>query len=261
MFVKMMRRAETFSGVHIITYCVMDNHFHLLVKVPQFQEIGENELKDRITTLYGSTKAERIFARWDVLCENGEDETVEEEKNAFKKRMYDISEFVKTLKQRYSVWFCANHVRADEGDAGAKIEGTIWQGRFNSVLVEKTQKAMTAVAAYIDMNPVRAGIVRDAKSYRWSGYGAAKRGDRYAIKSREEINPGLYDDIITERQNGLAYRNVSLSRGVAIGTESFVSKAISQAMARKRGFTIPKPLAKSGKLAVICTAGRKTRGA
>ena len=31
MFVRIMRRAETFSGVRVANYCVMDNHFHILV--------------------------------------------------------------------------------------------------------------------------------------------------------------------------------------------------------------------------------------
>ena len=39
MFMKILRRAERFSGVEIANYCVMDNHFHLLVKVPKRQEI------------------------------------------------------------------------------------------------------------------------------------------------------------------------------------------------------------------------------
>lgn len=36
------------------------------------------------------------------------------------------------------------------------------------------------MAAYIDLNPVRAGIVTKAEDYRWSGYGAAMGGDEKA---------------------------------------------------------------------------------
>jgi putative transposase len=51
--------------------------------------------------------------------------------------------------------------------------GTLWHDRFKSVLVEESESAQVTVAAYIDLNPVRAGMVEDAKEYRWSGYGAA----------------------------------------------------------------------------------------
>jgi len=39
------------------------------------------------------------------------------------------------------------------------------------VLVENSENAKAAVAAYIDLNPVRAKIVADPKDYRWGGYG------------------------------------------------------------------------------------------
>ncbi len=42
-----------------------------------------------------------------------------------------------------------------------------------SVLVEGTGKALSTMAAYIDLNPVRAGIVKDPAQYRWSGYAEA----------------------------------------------------------------------------------------
>lgn len=37
---------------------------------------------------------------------------------------------------------------------------------------------LSTMAAYIDLNPVRAGIVKDPKDYRWSGYGDAVAGKR-----------------------------------------------------------------------------------
>ena len=51
--------------------------------------------------------------------------------------------------------------------------------RFKSVLVEDGE-ALRTMAAYIDLNPVRAGIVKDPKDYRWSGYGEATGGGKAA---------------------------------------------------------------------------------
>ena len=260
MFVKMMRRAEFFSGVHIITYCVMDNHFHLLVKVPQKRAVPETELRGRITTLYGEAKAKRIFSRWDSLEEAGDSESAAEEQESFRKRMYDVSEFMKTLKQRYSVWYCSNHKTANEKGEERKIEGTIWQGRFHSVLVEGSQKALTAVAAYIDLNPARAKIAHDAKAYRWSGYGAAKRGDNVAKRGHGSIEGALYDDIIKAKQDGLSTRIASVSRGLAFGSKRFVTQSIACANGRRTN-TIPLPLAKQGGLSMIFSTVRKKRDA
>lgn len=171
MFLKILGRAEAFSGVKVANYCVMDNHFHLLVKVPERQEIDDAELDRRIEILYGVRKSGQIFHRWKVLREAGSLLTEKKERDAFRKRMYDISEFMKTFKQRFSLWYCSN---IDD------VEGTIWQGVFHSVLVEGSHDALGAISAYITLNPVRAHIVDDPAEYRWSGYGAACAGDRRA---------------------------------------------------------------------------------
>ena len=81
-------------------------------------------------------------------------------------RMSDVSEFMKTIKQRFSVWFNRTHRRY----------GTLWADRFKSVLVEGSGNPLQTMAAYIDLNPVRAGIVEDPKDYRFCGYAEAVAG-------------------------------------------------------------------------------------
>lgn len=261
MFVKMMRRAERFSGVHILTYCVMDNHFHILVKVPRRRDISEATLKERITILYGTEKADSIFARWKAFANAGDDESVQREQNAFRKRMYDLSEFGKTLKQRFSVWYCQNHKRkvgnGTNAEVGA-IQGTMWQGRFHSVLVESSQKALTAVAAYIDMNPVRAKIVATAQAYKWSGFGAAKCGDIDAKAAHRIVDSNLYDSILDEKTHGFIEKVPSISRGVAFGSAMFVSSAINDSRNSEKSRTVATPLADVGELALLCSAHRRT---
>ena len=86
------------------------------------------------------------------------------------RRMWDLSEFMKTLKQKFSAWFNRKHDRV----------GTLWESRFKSVLVEGSWTSLLKVAAYVDLNAVRAGLVDDPKDYRWCGYGEAVAGDRAA---------------------------------------------------------------------------------
>jgi putative transposase len=80
---------------------------------------------------------------------------------------------MKTLKQRFSVWYNRNHRRY----------GTLWADRFKSVLVEGSGNPLQTMAAYIDLNPVRAGIVEDPKEYRFSGYAEAVAEDGAAALS------------------------------------------------------------------------------
>jgi putative transposase len=79
--------------------------------------------------------------------------------------MHSLSEFMKTLLQRFTRWFNRTHERS----------GTLWEQRYKSVIVESGIAART-MAAYIDLNPVRAGMVEDPADYRWSSYGEAIGG-------------------------------------------------------------------------------------
>ncbi len=84
----------------------------------------------------------------------------------FLRRMWDLSEFMKTLKQKFTGWFNRLHERV----------GTLWESRFKSVIVDGSWNSLVRVAAYIDLNAVRAGLVEDPKDYRWCGYGEAVAG-------------------------------------------------------------------------------------
>jgi hypothetical protein len=79
--------------------------------------------------------------------------------------MHNLSLFMKGLIQRFTRWFNRKHERT----------GTLWEDRFKSVIVESGDAART-IAAYIDLNPVRAGMVSDPAEYRWSSYGEAVGG-------------------------------------------------------------------------------------
>ncbi len=48
--------------------------------------------------------------------------------------------------------------------------GTLWEGRYKSTLLQ-TDRYLLACMAYIDLNPVRAGMVTEARDYPWSSHG------------------------------------------------------------------------------------------
>ena len=180
MFVKMMRRVAYFSGIEVMSYCVMDNHFHIIAHIPEKQEVAEDVVLDRIRVLYGDSMLFETKSRWEEFRKSGLEFKVEEELEQYRRRMGDVSIFMQCLKQRFSIWYSHHHPGT----------GTLWQGRFGSTLIEGAGTALSAVSAYIDLNPVRAGIVDDPKDYRWSGYGAAIDGDADAMQGLAH----LYDE-------------------------------------------------------------------
>jgi len=185
---------EKFSGCRVLAYCVMSNHFHLLLEVPRMTDGGlsDEELLKRLGGLYpvvvvAGVAAELAVARKISIGEG--DEACEARVAAiharFTYRMHDLSEFMKGLLIRFTRWFNRVHLR----------QGTLWEERFKSVIVESGVAART-MAAYIDLNPVRAGMVKDPADYRWSSYGEAVGGGRKGNgkKAREGLVRAYFCD-------------------------------------------------------------------
>ncbi len=203
-----LRMAENFSGCRVLAYCVMSNHFHVLLEVPPRvrkvgdfvlmdegeererakeadaagsstvvsggrrgadSEIEEEEFFERLRELYSEAVVEGIRAQVQEAKDRNHPEEVVRIFARYAYRMHDLSEFMKTLTQRFSSWFNRSRER----------KGRLWEQRFKSVIVQDGIAART-MAAYIDLNPVRAGIVKDAADYRWSSYGEAVAGGRKA---------------------------------------------------------------------------------
>jgi REP element-mobilizing transposase RayT len=162
----MWQQAE-FAGLQVLTYSLMSNHTHILVRVPLVVEVSDTELVDRVQALYGADAPETVRLRRELEQAGRLSRKV---RQRLLQRMGDVSAFMKELKQRFSRWYNEAHDRF----------GTLWAERFKSLLVQDNSEALRTVAAYIDLNPVRAVIVPDPKDYRYSGYGEALGGSAQA---------------------------------------------------------------------------------
>jgi len=72
-----------------------------------------------------------------------------------------ISRMMQQLGRKYVSYFNKLHVRT----------GTLWEGRFRSSVIA-SERYLFACYRYIELNPVRAGLVRSAREYKWSSYRA-----------------------------------------------------------------------------------------
>jgi REP element-mobilizing transposase RayT len=177
---KMLWRVADFSGVEVLTYSIMSNHFHVLVRVPEKDRaVSDAELLRRFKVLYPKPTRYQTasFARLESALREGTEDAVSVRAQLLA-RMHDLSEFMKTLKQRFSIWYNRNHDNR---------LGTLWMDRFKSVLVEGEGNPLQTMAAYIDLNPVRAGLVEDPKDYRWCGYAEAVAGNLKAQRGLEMV--------------------------------------------------------------------------
>jgi putative transposase len=256
-----LRKLAKFSGIKLLTYCVMGNHFHVLVRVPERSEWlkrfegaeGEERLMRHLRLLYSKDFVAGLRLELADWRRNGKAEEAERCIADLKRRFCDISVFMRAVKLRFARWFNQRHGR----------RGALWMGRFKSVLVEGSRDpvsrvknpadALKVMAAYIDLNPVRAEMVERAEEYRWSGWSAARGGDKEAVEglcdvvgcgtgqweSRGKAAYGLW---VSETRSQVRARMApggveepglmagvrAFSAGVAVGSEGFVEEVFRE---------------------------------
>jgi len=205
-FRKIMRKMARFSGVKVLTWTVMSNHFHILARVPDQDQYltrfddradeapgaGEERLIQHLSILYTKSYIARVRQELAWMREHHMEAEAEKFLDKYKRRFCDVVLFVKEVKERFSRWYNKKHER----------RGTLWMNRFKSVLVEDGE-ALRTMAAYIDLNAVRAGIVDDPKDYRWCGYAEAEGGCKSARRGLCEV---MGKPVKSWEENGAWYR-------------------------------------------------------
>jgi putative transposase len=164
-----LRMYENFTGCRLLSYCIMSNHFHILLEVPPMPVggISDEELLKRLRAIYSDGVVGEVEKELADARAKGLSAYAQQIHERYTYRMHNLSEFMKTVLQRMTRWFNTMYQR----------KGTLWEERYKSVIVESGIAART-MAAYIDLNPVRAGMVREPAEYRWSSYGEAIGGGR-----------------------------------------------------------------------------------
>jgi putative transposase len=143
------------------------------------------------------------------------------------------SSLMKHLGQRYTQYFNRKSGRT----------GTLWEGRYRSCLAESAEYVL-ACYRYIEMNPVRAGMVSQPRDYRWSSHGANALGHSWPLISPHAQYRQLASDdasrqaayralFVDEPDLGLVNRIRAATRGnVVLGAASF-AREVENAMGRR----------------------------
>ena len=147
-FLKLLKFLASVYFVDILGFCIMGNHFHLLV-----QTYPEDEMSDQ-----------EVMRRFEIYYKNDDRILTQDQIPHFRQKWTNLSEFIKELKQRFTWYYNKTYGR----------KGYFWSDRFKSVIVEKGYTLINCLA-YIDLNPVRAGIVQKPEDYRWSSMGYVAR--------------------------------------------------------------------------------------
>ncbi len=231
-FLKILRQCEAFYGLKVFTYCIMSNHFHILVEVPEPRELTEEEVLARVAALYPAKFVMGLRRELDAFRDAGLLDLVRTRLASFTRRMFSLSNFMKSLKQRFSSHFNRNHQRV----------GTLWEERFRSVIVEGEETTLMTMALYIDLNPIRAGITSDPSDYRFCGYAEAVGGGEDA---REGIRCLMSRKTDSWRTVQAEYRRLLYAAGAETSVrQGFTRAAVAEVVAQKGALPIGTALRK-----------------
>jgi REP element-mobilizing transposase RayT len=134
-------------AIDICAYAVMSNHYHLVLHIDQERgrRLTAEEVIERWTRLFSRPV---LLKRWaQGLCSEAERAVVNEMIADWRARLCDVSWYMR----------CLNENLARRANAEDQCKGRFWEGRFRSQALLDEAGLLTAMA-YVDLNPVRAGI-------------------------------------------------------------------------------------------------------
>jgi REP element-mobilizing transposase RayT len=208
----LIRRYCSLYLAEILGFCLMDNHFHILVRMFPEYKFSDEDIQKRYENFYGD---ERAFATGQIP--------------SLREKLSSLSEFVREIKVGFTRYYNKRHNR----------RGYFWGDRFKSVIVEKGETLINCLA-YIDLNPLRAGLVERPEDYRWNSLGYhVQTGNKDSFLS---LDFGIAEFGVIDSEERLTYyRRYLYEAGAVDRSEKGQRKVIADAVVkkeRKRGFEI-----------------------
>jgi len=138
-------------AIDVAAYAVMSNHYHLVVRVDSDRAAGwsDEEALQRWTQVFEGPLLVQRYLLPQARAKMGGAELakVAEFAAVYRERLADLSWFMRRLNETV-----ARMANAEDG-----CTGRFWEGRFKSQAL-LDEKAVLAAMAYVDLNPVRAGM-------------------------------------------------------------------------------------------------------
>lgn len=145
-FVRILKRLAAFYAVRVVSYMFMSNHFHIILQAPM-ASLSENDTAARYAAFH---MGRRLLRPGTPACAE------------WAARLRDVSWFMRHFQHLCTAWY--NRSRP------IRRRGPLWAGRFKNTVLE-SGLAVWACWAYVEQNPVRAGLVADPADYRFCAYG------------------------------------------------------------------------------------------
>ena len=178
----LVRVLSSIFSIELCAYAIMSNHYHLVVKLnPAETDAWSNdEVLERWTALFRGPLLVQRYQAGDALSAT-ETDTVRAIAAVYRQRLRSLSWFMK----------CLNEPIARQANKEDGCTGHFWEARFQSQAL-KTETALIAAMAYVDLNPVRAKIATTPETSQYTSI-KARLDDRHQTATLTEAIAGMID--------------------------------------------------------------------
>lgn len=145
-----IRELASVFAIDVAAYAVMSNHYHVVLRVDESRARAwsADEVLRRWTQLFtGPLLVRRYLGSARAQMGQAELDKVGELADTYRQRLFDVSWYMRVLNESI-----ARQANAEDG-----VRGHFWEGRFKSQALLDEQ-ALLAAMAYVDLNPIRAGM-------------------------------------------------------------------------------------------------------
>lgn len=150
---RIKQQSDVFA-IDICAYAIMSNHYHIVLRVDRKRALNfsDEEVVERWTRIFSGPILIQRMQAGDTLSP-AQRQTLSDIIAVWRQRLADISWYMR----------CLNEFIARQANAEDECTGRFWEGRFKSqALLDNT--ALLSCMAYVDLNPVRAGIATTLES-------------------------------------------------------------------------------------------------
>jgi hypothetical protein len=153
----------------------MSNHYHVIVHVDADRAVGwsENDVIERWERVFSLPIIVERYRSMEAISK-AERDVVSELVTKWRKRLHDISWFMR----------CINEPIARQANQEDGCTGRYWEGRYKSQAL-LDEKALAACMAYVDLNPVRAGMAETPEQSEYTSI--AERIDQLTQDDRQTV--------------------------------------------------------------------------
>lgn len=207
----LIQTIEHFSAIYfcqVAAFCVMGNHYHLVVRFDGVRPVSREELRDRTLRMYPRRTSQMQIDGWS-----------DEDWEHYRQRLFDVSEYMRNIQAAFARWYNFTYQR----------RGRFWADRFKSVYLED-KRAVLDCMLYVELNPVRAGIIERPEEWHGSSLFFREMGkDGWLVSLKAFIDQPIEKRALREYCGRLYYRGSVPTKG---GQQAISQEILDKEIAR-----------------------------